>query len=404
MKIQILNFNDMKIIKLLSVIFLILFLFSSCKEKTTQNPSVSYDVNGLTEIDIDSDSKTEILDNLMDSVFFIKLETTNDNLIGQIDQLLLTQDKIVVLDARKARTITVYDMNGHFLNRIGNLGQGPQDYSFLSHIALSPDSSMLIVPDLGSLSLKYYTLDGKFVKSVNSPYRFGHCEFLADSLIVGSDGSGNTLPNHAPSYRPILVTTDLSGNVSYSAFQSYYSDHFYLSSPFALRRFDTTILYNPLLSDTIYQVFPDRLSALYHLNIKGAKPIRIDENTTDDQILDIHSGHPWFNGDVIELKDAAVFYICNNSGTPMAFYSKRKRQTYMCNWKYSNPLYLFYNNPSARYKDNTIVVSVAPEYILSLKRLVYEKSFWGDRKTIEDLYKDLNDDDNPVLFFFRVSI
>jgi hypothetical protein len=235
------------------------------------------------------------------------------------------------------------------------------------------------------------------------PYRFEQCEFLADSLIVGSDGSGNTLPNHASSYRPILLTTDLSGNVSYSAFQSYYSDHFYLTA-YSLLRFDTTILYTPLFSDTIYQVLPDGLSALYHLNIKGAIPIRIDENTTSEQIRDIRSMHPWFNGNMIELKDAAIFYIGNHSGRPIVFYSKRKRQTYMYNFKYSNPLYLFVSMPIARYKDNTIVVSVSPEYILSLKPLVNQKSFYGDRKTIEGLYKNLSDDDNPVLFFFRVSI
>jgi hypothetical protein len=63
----------MKIIKLLSIIFPVLIVYASCKEKTTQIPSFSYDVSGLTEIDID-DSKPEILDDLMDSVFLSNLK------------------------------------------------------------------------------------------------------------------------------------------------------------------------------------------------------------------------------------------------------------------------------------------------------------------------------------------
>jgi hypothetical protein len=264
---------------------------------------------------------------------------------------------------------------------------------------------MLVVPDLGSATLRYYKFDGRFVKSVKTPYRITDCEFLADSLIVVHTMSGNTLPNHASSYNPILVTTDLSGNVSYSAFHSYFSDHFYFSTPLPLRRFDTTIVYNPVLSDTIYRVLPEGLSALYHLNIKGVKPFRVDENTTMELIEDSHSRYPWFNGDVTELKDAAVFYISyRKSGLRNVFYSKRKRQTYIWNHECLNPLYVFYSNPNARYKDNTVVVSVSSDYILSLKSWVNQKSFYGDRKTIEELYRGLTEDSNPVLFFFRVSI
>ena len=45
----------------------------------------------------------------MNKVNYVKLETTGDNLIGKISQLLFVDDKIIVVDASRSKTITVYD-------------------------------------------------------------------------------------------------------------------------------------------------------------------------------------------------------------------------------------------------------------------------------------------------------
>ena len=68
----------------------------------------------------------------------MKLETTGDNLVGGISQILFVDDKIIIVDAEKSKTITVYDGKGHFLYKIGTLVQGLMEYGSLDHVAFTP--------------------------------------------------------------------------------------------------------------------------------------------------------------------------------------------------------------------------------------------------------------------------
>ena len=69
-------------------------------------------------------------DELIDSVSFVKLETTDENLIGHINYLLFTKDNIIAVDRGNSKTVTVYDKQGRFLNKISRLGQAPDEYAF----------------------------------------------------------------------------------------------------------------------------------------------------------------------------------------------------------------------------------------------------------------------------------
>ncbi len=91
------------------------------------------------EVNIDLNKDCLPFDSLMTKVSYVKLETTGDNLIGEISQLLFVDDKIIVVDVWKSKIITVYDMKGHYLYKIGSQGQGPQEYAFFTHVSLTPD-------------------------------------------------------------------------------------------------------------------------------------------------------------------------------------------------------------------------------------------------------------------------
>lgn len=94
----------------------------------------------MVEINIDLDKNSLPYDSLIAFVKFVKLETTGNNLIGSISQILFSQNKIIIVDWEVSKSITVYDESGRFLNKIGALGQGPEEYVFLRHVALTPDT------------------------------------------------------------------------------------------------------------------------------------------------------------------------------------------------------------------------------------------------------------------------
>ena len=204
------------------------------------------------EVNIDLNKDCLPFDSLMTKVNYVKLETTGDNLVGGISQILFVDDKIIIVDAEKSKTITVYDGKGHFLYKIGTLVQGPMEYGSLDHVAFTPGKEMLVITDLKSGCLKYYSIGGIYVKSVKLPYWFSESEFLTDNLIAGFWSGGTVIPGENKNYKPLLVITDLFGNVSSSAFQSYYKKEYTSTILEPIRHFNDRVLYNNPNTDSIF--------------------------------------------------------------------------------------------------------------------------------------------------------
>ena len=218
---------------------------------------------------------------------------------------------------------------------------------------------------MGSTSLKYYSIDGQFIKSIKCPYWFTTSEFVTDNLIAGFTDGGNVISDENEDYNPLLVVTDLLGNISSSAFQSYYRKE-YTSTIFEpIRKFEDRVLYNNPNTDSIYLLTSNSIELAYHLNIKGAKPMIINEDITNDLLREHRRNNPFFNGDFIELKDGAIFHIFESGfpGYRFGIYSNAKQRTFCCNDIRYNPFFCFFDAPKARYGDNTVVVDTRSEGI-----------------------------------------
>ena len=397
----------MQINILLSLLVLVILLLS-CKESTrnfsrkTEGVSLLTNIEKAIEVNIDLNKDCLPFDSLMTKVNYVKLETTGDNLIGEISQLLFVDDKIIVVDVWKSKIITVYDMKGHYLYKIGSQGQGPQEYAFFTHVSLTPDKKMLVITDMGSTSLKYYSIDGQFIKSIKCPYWFTTSEFVTDNLIAGFTDGGNVISDENEDYNPLLVVTDLLGNISSSAFQSYYRKE-YTSTIFEpIRKFEDRVLYNNPNTDSIYLLTSNSIELAYHLNIKGAKPMIINEDITNDLLREHRRNNPFFNGDFIELKDGAIFHIFESGfpGYRFGIYSNAKQRTFCCDGFRYSPFFCFFDAPKARYGDNTVVVDARSDIALACKDELYKL---GKKEEIDEFYKGLTEDSNPILFFYELK-
>ena len=354
------------------------------------------------EVNIDLNKDCLPFDSLMTKVNYVKLETTGDNLVGGISQILFVDDKIIIVDAEKSKTITVYDGKGHFLYKIGTLVQGLMEYGSLDHVAFTPGKEMLVITDLKSGCLKYYSIGGIYVKSVKLPYWFSESEFLTDNLIAGFWSGGTVIPGENKNYKPLLVITDLFGNVSSSAFQSYYKKEYTSTILEPIRQFNDRVLYNNPNTDSIYLLTSNSIELAYHLNIKGAKPMILNEDITNDLLREQRRNNPFFNGDFIELKDGAIFHIFESGfpGYRFGIYSNAKQRTFCCDCFRYSPFFCFFDAPKARYGDNTVVVDTRSDIALAYKDELYKL---GKKEEIDEFYKGLTEDSNPILFFYELK-
>ena len=315
------------------------------QEKIENSTPVASMISHQKSVEVNIDLNKDYLpfDSLMTKVSYVKLETTGDNLVGGISQILFVDDKIIIVDAEKSKTITVYDGKGHFLYKIGTLVQGLMEYGSLDHVAFTPGKEMLVITDLKSGCLKYYSIGGIYVKSVKLPYWFSESEFLTDNLIAGFWSGGTVIPGENKNYKPLLVITDLSGNVSSSAFQSYYKKEYTSTILEPIRQFNDRVLYNNPNTDSIFLLTPNGIELAYHLNIKGAKPMILNEDITNDLLREQRRNNPFFNGDFIELKDGAIFHIFESGfpGYRFGIYSNAKQRTFCCDGFRYSPFFCF---------------------------------------------------------------
>ena len=393
----------MKKYKLLIISIECIF-FISCKEVHQDPlPANTKGCKEMVEINIDLDKNTLPFDSLMDFVSFVKLETTEGNLIGGISQILFVNNKIIVVDFDVSKTITVYDESGKYLNNIGKLGQGPGEYAYLGHVFLTPDRSTVVVVDMGSGNLKYFGLEGNFIKSVKFPFWFSNCEFISNDIIAGHYSGGNMIQKNNVSYKPQLIITDLAGNILSSGFQSFYSKNFASTTFMPLLKFDNEVIYCPPFSDTIYHVSEKGLCPLYHLNIKRTSPIIIDNNTTDNSWEEYKENNPFFNGEIIELKDVTMINISERykNWSRFIIYSKKQDKIFSCTGTLSNPFFRIFSVPKARYKDDMIVVDERASNIIANRNIFYQL---GEKNIVDKLFKDLTEDNNPVLFFYKIKV
>ena len=75
-------------------------------------------------------------------------------------------DRIYVVDYRSAN-VRVFDASGDYLFTIGKEGQGPEEFSGPRGVAVTSDN-LLMVDDSGNRTIKFFTLDGHFVKSFST--------------------------------------------------------------------------------------------------------------------------------------------------------------------------------------------------------------------------------------------
>ena len=120
---------------------------------------------------------------------------------------------IYVLDYKEAE-IKVFDNNGEYLKTIGRAGQGPGELASPYSICVTVQGQ-IVVQDLNNHRMIYYSLDGKYLKSIST----------AELIMVGSwvDSKGNIIGLISIS-RPEKQTIELNKfDSDLNPLNSYYS-------------------------------------------------------------------------------------------------------------------------------------------------------------------------------------
>lgn len=384
--------------KYIYVIIVLLPFFYSCRPNES---IVKVDVLKLEEIMIDPRKGIALpMDSLIENIYFVKLETKADNLIGKISQILFVNDLLFVVDNESSKSINVFGMKGDFKYKISHVGNGPGEYVEISNVCIVPGKEQIAILDRSQSRIIYYKYDGQYVSMEEIPFMNDYFEYL-ESGSKAYEIYGMNDPKLGNNGLNSLIVTDSTNNLIYSSFKDIYKQKFHYTKNRTLRKFQENVYYSPNITDTIYIVKDSTVEAKYHINI-AEKNVAEMKFETSEQFNDLLNDNYFFNGDFIELKDFTYINIMTPWGYPSAVYVHSKKEVFLNSGVGNHPFFNFLTNvPKARYKDNCIVLDVQSDLIIASKDKLY-----GNKKSdslLDPLFENLTEDSNPVLFFFHLN-
>lgn len=129
------------------------------------------------KIDLDlSKKKSELkYSEILDSIRYIQLETKDDCLIGNINQILKDDTLLFIMD-RKQKSIFIYNESGSFIQKINQVGKGEGEYISLTSFCVDPRKKKIFIYDEIQKKILQYNYNTNYEKDMK----------LGDSEIIRS--------------------------------------------------------------------------------------------------------------------------------------------------------------------------------------------------------------------------
>lgn len=300
---------------------LLILLCCSCQHKQTSESPIAeevQDVSSCIEIELGNNLKDSgekmLLSDLVEDVEFVKLETTNASLLGNICKILLFNDHLFIqtmgVDNSNA-LISVFDRNGKFIRKIGRIGQGPGEYRLARDIAVN-DSLLFINVNWLRKIMVYNWHTGKFVKDIPISREVERISSLEDNCIALYPGAGNVPKSEKDkdyfstvviSYegkdklicKKTILDADTSCVKEYVNYTIYHSPYLYQNTPH----------YYDEINDTIYAIKSNEISPVYHIN-KGEYKMPICDYSINKKYFS--EGYAYIQG-MLFLETSSSFYM-----------------------------------------------------------------------------------------------
>lgn len=151
-----------------------IILLAACSKSTVPDddirvnpvptPSVTITpVASIPLLNLGQSDDTDFLEKEVANLRAIPLETTDDCLIGQITNLFIVGDTLVVVDGDKSKQIFLFDTTGKFLSKISHFGEGPGEYGSITYALVGHEG--ITIHDWLTASYISYDYSGNVISS-----------------------------------------------------------------------------------------------------------------------------------------------------------------------------------------------------------------------------------------------
>jgi len=213
-------------------------------------------------IDFGKITKTKVSEIISD-YSFIHLETTVESLIGTINQIEISNNKIYILDNSKSNGLYVFSITGKFINKLTYKGNGPGEFISPYSFYIDKKGYLLLYDIQLSRLLKYDLNSLKFIEEVKMPFRSPKSFFVLpdDDLYLYYGDKGNRDFKE----KNILIVSDNKGTIRKKFLKTMPSENIFHGSETNFYSFSGNTYFYPYFSNKIYLVTKDSIQCKYEM-------------------------------------------------------------------------------------------------------------------------------------------
>ena len=412
----------MKIIRLhglvIKVVGIILSLNSLTGCSVSSDNITPLEINdNLYIVDVDHAGKTEriLYSTLFDTLKTIILDTTQAPLIGSIDKMVVYNDALFILDWTQAKVLYMFDFEGNFVRKFGAKGGGPGEYAGLADFTIDTDNNIIYLFDNQRHRINAYDIvSGNFLRSIDLDRKDGvlshHIQYVNGSIFADAYFSTPSPDNFLLRKIDLLTGEQQASFLNADRYNKGWTDLNIIDSPVFCKLNADTVLFTHKFMDQVIMISKQTVKP--YLELKGKDLMRFKDVKNIDQNQD------YFNI-VMELRNLNRIYnirSCVKYGDSI-FIECRKGGNFLSvlfDIKTGKTKYVY-------LKDDLLFTSVNTNgFLPSFGCATSEGQFYFiDSDKVNDLkisiengrlspdvdqfdrLKTLNDNANPVIFFYR---
>ena len=340
---------------------------------------------------------------LIDTVFFVPLETKGNCLIGEVSKIIADSNSIFVLDKNNG-SVLKFDYHGKFLCRFGNRGNGPGEFVKLYDMALDYENKQICLLDLDGGKQIFFSYNGKYIKDVPLYFYYSQLEFGYGKQVAYTGLSSNS---HIPAIDDHQLVITNQGQTPLNAGFAYNGkirNRFHFTSSRPLSSIKGNIFFHHLLSDTIWEIKDTVCHARYVLNIPNNKLGKMHSMPlTDELYKKAVESQLSFTGIYTQTSDVVCFFIANKKRLEPLLYSKVSGKT-LYGYAFSEPKKNLFEALKCNYfefANNDYFIKVIQPYD-AIRIVKLNKDIHPDREE-NLLLKNLDLEDNPILMFAKLK-
>lgn len=395
--------------QLVVMILLIVLLLVSCDNKPRIKESLIAE-GSTTVIKPKLDYSQLDISAILDTVKFVKLESTDKSFIGNINKVIVFEDRIYVLDIQTS-SLFVFNMDGKFIFKISRIGRGPEEYIQLDFFDIDLENKQIVLTDLMGYWMLRYDLEGNYVSRKKIPFWIeGVVPIFNNGAVVYSNHRNNN-SKLGQEYNIFYLDSLMQISKAYFPYKSSNFDNprikFITPQSGSFYTYNKSRYFFSPYKDQVYQITEEGLNPKYLFDFEG-KAFNEEYLSQKNELKRyMEKGEFYSLVGVLENDDYVIFsfYLTSNPIGHIGYYSKKSGRV-ICSAGFTIGENNYFEGYTIATYDSWIIATVQPEWLLSWgkgidkNKIPLESEYAKLKKNVAD---GITLEDNEVLMFYKLK-